>query len=449
MRYQSAGTAMMLLAGALAVGPAPVEADVAGRGTFDISLDVGIPTTTFNGMLSFDGSTQTVLGTTVDLANDVGDVSFEGTAQVSLSSRSATFEFDAGPASGVTFSAAGSGACDATGCLNGQATFAGVLSDIADPMDVLPDAVYTFDGTVFVSFLGGGVGGTFGINAFEPKDTPAGSDVLVASGESSFFDSTVGVVRSFSGTIRYPNVTSGGTTSFVAFSAVPGEIPQGYELAPDLSIFIDIFTSATFTGEADVCVTVEDADEDGIADGTVFPVARLRLLHQAVSGGPFTDVTSESQPEGFLCGNVSSLSVFVLAVDPSLGGSSTTTTTPGGGDTTTTTLPGGCTDALACIEAALAGPLCGEEPVNPKLQKVIAKKLGKARTLLGKAATRPSSKAAKLVAKAGKQLDAVERKADAFVDKKKGPITATCRDAIRARIAAIEAALAAAPPAGT
>lgn len=447
MHDQPARLGRTLLVAVLALVAARAGADVAGRGTFDISLNVGIPNTTFDGTLTFDPGTQTVLGTPVDLASDVGAMSYAGTAQVSLQSRSATFEFTAGPASGLEFHASGAGSCDATGCLNGQATFGGILDSITDAMDVLPDATYTFDGTIFVSFAGGGVGGTFGINAFAPQPTPTGTGVLVASGETTFFDSTQGIVRSFSGTIRYPSVTSGGTTSFVAFSEVPGEIPQGYELAPDLSIFIDVFTSATFTGNADVCVTVADVDQDGIADGTTFPVAQLRLLHQAVSGQSFTDVTNATQPDGFLCGNVSSLSVFVLAVDPSLSGSTTTTTTPGGG-TTTTTLPT-CTEPVACIDAALAAPLCGEETINPKLQKVITGKLAKAKALLGKAATKPSSKVAKFVTKAGKQLSALGKKAGAFASKKKGPISSACRDGIRAVLAQIEAALAANPPTGT
>jgi len=45
----------------------------------------------------------------------------------------------------------------------------------------------------------------------------------------------------------------------------------------------------------------------------------------------------------------------------------------------------------------------------------------------------------KLVAKARKQLAKVGRKADAFVDKKKAPITAACRDAIRAALDRIDA----------
>src|SRR5262249_28277827 len=153
--------------------------------------------------------------------------------------------------------------------------------------------------------------------------------------------------------------------------------------------------------------------------------AQIRMLHQLASGDPFTDVTGPS-PTGFVCGNTSSLSPFVLGIDTSITGSTTTTTTPGGGGgTTTSTLPGGgsCTEPVACIDAALGAPLCGEETVNPKLAGVVEKKLGVARTALTSAATASAKKLTKLIKKARKQLDKIDAKADAFVNKKKGPIS--------------------------
>ena len=128
-------------------------------------------------------------------------------------------------------------------------------------------------------------------------------------------------------------------------------------------------------------------------------------------------------------------------LDP--GGVTTTTTISGGG--TTTTLPlGGCAEALACLEVALAQPLCGGEPINPKLQAIIAVKLGKARSLLQKAAAAADTKVARLVARARKQLGKVGTKADAFVTKKKRPITAGCRDGIHAALDRIDGAITAA-----
>ncbi len=135
MIYQRARGPIALVAALLTLLAGRTYADVAGTGTFDISLNVGIPTTTFNGMIFFDAGTRSVFGQNVDLAANVGDMSYDGTAQVSLQSRSATFEFDAGPANEFAFHAAGAGACDQTGCLNGQATFAGVFDSLTDPMD--------------------------------------------------------------------------------------------------------------------------------------------------------------------------------------------------------------------------------------------------------------------------------------------------------------------------
>jgi hypothetical protein len=90
---------------------------------------------------------------------------------------------------------------------------------------------------------------------------------------------------------------------------------------------------------------------------------------------------------------------------------------------------------LDCLAAAVAGPLCPGETLNPKLAALIQKKLGKAQAAL--LATRTSTKprkTAKLVARARKQLDKVGAQADAFVTKRKGPISAECRDRIRSEL---------------
>ena len=60
-----------------------------------------------------------------------------------------------------------------------------------------------------------------------------------------------------------------------------------------------------------------------------------------------------------------------------------------------------------------------------------------------------ASKVAKLIARARKQLDKVGGKADAFVTKKKGPISAGCRDGIRAALDQIGQAITNNPPTGT
>jgi hypothetical protein len=67
---------------------------------------------------------------------------------------------------------------------------------------------------------------------------------------------------------------------------------------------------------------------------------------------------------------------------------------------------------------------------------------------LQKAGTVAAIKVAKLIKKARKQLDKVGTKADAFVSKKKGPISSGCRDGIRAALDQIGNALTANPPTG-
>jgi hypothetical protein len=417
---RSVHTRLALVATVLSLLAGVAHADVAGTGTFEISAGAGVPAT-IGGTILFATGTRTVLGEDVDLAADVGDMAFSGTMQVDAATLGAAFEFTAGPASQLVFHASGVAACAVAGCLEGNATFGGTLDLITDPMNVLPDATYTFDGTVYVGVLV--LSGGFGLNAFAALPTAAGADRSVASGPTTFFDSAQGITRSFEATVRFPNVTAGGTTTFVAFSALPGDLPAGYTLVPELSTFVDVVTSGVaFTGEPQVCIADGDGDADGIVDGAGFPVTELRVLHAAAAGQAFADVTTASPSAGFVCGTGASLSPFVLA---------RTTTPP---DT-------GCGDPIACIDAALAAPLCGAETINARLQALIEKKLGVARTAVTKAASAKTKKRERLLQKAGKQLDKIGLRADAFVEKRKEPISAACRDGIRAALDRIGAAL--------
>jgi hypothetical protein len=433
MHTQRARGAIALVATVLSLLAGRADAEVAATGTFDVGVAPAL-----NGMIFFATGIRSVLGQDVDLAADVGDMSYAGTVQVDAAGRGVTFALHAGPSTEFEFDAAGAGVCAVPGCLGGTATFGGILGAIDDPMNVLPDATYAFDGTTYVSPGAPGPVGGFGLNAFAPQFTATGIDVVTSSGPTTFFDSVQGIERTFEATVRYPSVSAAGTTTFVAFSALPGEIPAGYELAPESSVFVDVVTSGVvFGGDLEVCLSAGDADGDGIVDGAGFAVAELRVLHAAATGQAFADVTGGSSPPGIVCGRASSLSPFVLArLSP-------------GGPTTTTTLPAaGCGEPIACIDAALATPLCGAESVAPKLQAVIETKLGSAKRAITKAETSRAKKLAKLLGKARKQLTRIGLRADAFVDKKKGPITAACRDQIRAVLDGISAALDANPPAG-
>jgi hypothetical protein len=485
---------MLLLPGARA------RADVAATGTFDIAVSLTPPNVPFDGEISFDTGSRTALGATVDMAGDVGDMTFEGDAVVDVNAESATFSLVAESTGDFEFGAMGAGSCESSGCVGGSATFAGRFTSITDPDDVLPDGVYTFDGTAEISFLGQGPGGTFAINAFPVTATPTGAAVEVSAG-SEFYNTVADEVRTFLASARFDSVSAAGGTQFVAFSALPGAFPAGVNFNGMISVFVDVSTTATVAGNVRLCLGYPDADHNGIVDGTVNNISetRLRLLHATAIGAAFTDVTATVGNER-VCGNVGAVGPITLGVLPAgattttvvstttssslavtsttaLGESSTTTSTaaPGESTTTTTTLEGGtststtvppggatttsttfpsaplttttvtvspggsttttlpvCTTALECLDVAIAGPLCPGETVNAKLSTFILNKLAKAQTaLLGTRSTSSAKKIAKLVAKAGKQLDKVGTKADAFVSRPKGPISADCRDRIR------------------
>jgi len=460
------------LAALLLVPASRAAADVAATGMFDITLSLTPPNVPFSGTISFDEGERTALGATVDLATDVGEMTFEGDAVVDVSAESATFTLGAESDVDFDFAAAGAGSCENSGCINGRGTFAGRFTTLNDPDGALPDGVYTFDGTAEINF-GQGPGGVFAINAFPVTATPAGAAVEVSSGPQTFHDTIANAVRSFLASARFETVGVAGGTQFVAFSALPGAFPPGVFQNGMISVFVDVSTSAMVAGGVQLCLGYPDADHDGIVDGTVNNISetRLRLLNAASVGAAFSDVTSSVGNER-VCGNVSAVGPMVIGVVPvgattttSIPGASTTTsstlvtttsTTPTsssstttstaappanttttiadgpGTSTTTTTLPV-CATALECLEVAIAGPLCPDEAINAKLSKFMLKKLTKTQAaLLGTQSTSSAKRIIKLVAKARRQLDKIGAKANAFVAKRKGAISAGCRDQIRA-----------------
>jgi hypothetical protein len=305
--------------------------------------------------------------------------------------------------------------------------------------------------------------------------------VQVSSGPQTFYDTAQDKQRNFEVSALFANVSGAGATQFVAFSALPGAFPSGVNFNPIAALFVDVKTTATVSGGVRLCLSYPDADNNEIVDGTNnLTVPRLRLLYATAIGQPFTDVTAFA---GNLqvCGDAPGPGPIVIGALPpgatttstttstsstlapgvtttsttapagstttttlQSGGSTTTSTTPnpavsttmtvavspGGPTTTSTTLPV-CAAALDCLDLAIAGPLCPGETLNPKLSNVILKKLSKAQALLlGARATSVAKKIAKLTGKAQKQLGKVAAKADAFVSKPKGAISADCRDRI-------------------
>jgi hypothetical protein len=204
--------------------------------------------------------------------------------------------------------------------------------------------VYTFDGTVVVdpgpTF---DASGKFGLNAFTAANVPAGNPVPTGSGLTTYFDSKKNTLRDFLVELTFAGVTNPGTVAFLGKSAVPGALPANITVDPTVSIFIDIVTGGglMFTPPVDVCVAYDDVEPDGIVDGTSLQVAQLRLLHALALGDNFQDVTT-TVGGGKVCGQVGTLSPFVVAVGPvptTTSTSTSTVTTTSAAPTTTTTLP--------------------------------------------------------------------------------------------------------------
>lgn len=445
------------VAGALLAGLAmPAAADVAATGTFGIDIHVSFPfaSGTFDGAITgFDAGPFDVGGTPVDLATDVGTMSIPtgNLTNIDIGALAVTFDFmavdDDLTANDFGFSGAGVAVCDdAITCAQGQGSFVSDLSAIVDPSDVLPDGfAYTFDGTVFVDPGPFDAAGVFGVNGFAPAAVPAGSAVAATSDPTTFFDSRQNTLRDFLVDLTFAEVTAPGTVSFLGKSALPGALPANVVVNPEVSIFVDIVTGGglAYTPPVDVCVHYDDADMDGIVDGTSVEVDTLVLLHALAVGDDFQDVTT-FVGGGLVCGQVGSLSPFVVAVGPGPTTTTTTTTLPGttttttiGGSTTstvttttttTTTLPVlVCDTAVDCLDAAQLVELCPGETIPKKLSKIYAKKLAKARRLLDKIGrTDKVKKGERLLAKATKNVAKVGAKAAKLAAKAKNPLSPTC-----------------------
>ena len=168
---------------------------------------------------------------------------------------------------------------------------------------------------------------------------------------------------------------------------MPGALPANIAVNPDVSIFIDIVTGGglAFEPPVEVCVHYDDvAPMDGIVDGTDVAVDTLVLLHALALGDNFQDVTT-TVGGGTVCGQVGSLSPFVVAVGPPPTTTSSTVTTTSTSSTSSTS------STTSTLPALLSG-----------------KKL-----LLKDNATKPQKKGVQLIAKdAGVDLGAGPASAD-------------------------------------
>jgi hypothetical protein len=121
-----------------------------------------------------------------------------------------------------------------------------------------------------------------------------GSDVPVAPVDETTGESPIALV--------FENVTSSGTTT-VTSSATGTPPPDGFKLG-NPPVYYEIATTAEFDGSIEICINYDPT-------GFSRP-ARLRLFHDAGTGG-WDDVTTCNDPvAGRICGTVTSLSPFSL-----------------------------------------------------------------------------------------------------------------------------------------
>jgi hypothetical protein len=450
------GTVLVALAGLLSLPAGRAEALTAATGTVSVTV-VANPlfpaSSTITITATFDDATYDLPG--VNLGDSLGSVSATSVALTNVNLGTGAHFVIPFTNAGPKFEAQGDIACPTDGCISPTPAerygFIGFLQNVNASVGLPADNVYTFDGSASCTL--GGITltctGDFSLNAFPVDDVVPPTDTVDRT--VTFTDPTPpGGEREFTARVELSGITTGGMVSITGLSRYRGTIPAGYALSSGAfrALFFDIESDAVFTsGRA--CVEV-DANLDGFVDvEPSLTLTQLAILHATTPGNPFAAAPVIFLPP-FVCIDVVSFSPFVLLVDltpptttTTVPGGGTTTTLPGEGPSTTTTIastPGtsttlqSCTTARECLQKTKSGPLC-EETINPKLQNVITKKTAAAETKLGKAASATSAaKAAKFQKQAKAAISAILKKADAFVNKKKGPISSTCRDAIRAAL---------------
>lgn len=117
--------------------------------------------------------------------------------------------------------------------------------------------------------------------------TPSGSNQTVAPNGGT--------------SLTFSNVSSPGTTSATTSDTNPNP-PSGYN---PVSQYSDIMTTASYSGAITVCLNYNP--------GQVFDASQLTLLHFEVSGWVNVTTSNDTQ-QGIICGNVTSLSPFVIAL---------------------------------------------------------------------------------------------------------------------------------------
>ena len=114
-------------------------------------------------------------------------------------------------------------------------------------------------------------------------------------------------VQAPNGSVSFSNVSQSGTTSFTPITPNQNDVPTGYTLCPNCPAY-EITTTANYTPPIEVCLGVPASVSPSL-------FLQMRLLHG--ENGMLVDRTTNRVTDGngqrFVCGEVNSLSPFVLA----------------------------------------------------------------------------------------------------------------------------------------
>jgi Bacterial Ig domain/Right handed beta helix region len=147
-----------------------------------------------------------------------------------------------------------------------------------------PDSTYLgVDSFTYQATDSHSVGSSFVTATIQVVNTPAGPNVTVRPDPSV--------------SLRFGAVSNAGTTTATSSTTGP-PTPAGFQIADD-SLYWELSTTVTFSPPVEVCIVAPAG------------VTNPRLLHY--DRGAWVDVTTRMNG-GFVCGNVTSLSPFVVAV---------------------------------------------------------------------------------------------------------------------------------------
>lgn len=293
---------LLALAAMLPVAPDSARADTVGVGDLDFEF-IGL-TEDFDGTVAWDDQAYLVDAVSVNLGTSVGTNTIVGT----VSNFSAgTFATTVAGSAALSYDYDGNFDCSAGPC-----AFVGLATSMAGTLmgGTLPATTgYFADGSVDCSSFPVCTG-RISLNYSAPQPTPTGTDVAVA-GQTTFFNPISNAEQTLDLELTFDNVTGAGDTSLIPVSAVTGNLPAQFSINVGgwNGILFDVSTTAAFTGNVELCTSWDDANDDGIIDGTTIPETALTFLHN--ESGTFVDVTSSFFADtNTICGSVTSFSEF-------------------------------------------------------------------------------------------------------------------------------------------